>query len=491
MVNCVNGSVELWNHHNLLNPDHDVSIPCDGPFPVVVTGREYEWVHVDIDGVSGFVDIDQVYLLDSTAELASEALNLITRASFQNSSGLVDHLCRNCRDYAREVVSRRLRQFQEEHFQVIPACDIPDTSFSWKLNCSKLFHDDYDVPQDALAYALEVMRLNATSFASRNCYEVPDGESHRSLEYVLDEDGDVVGHKDHFNSLMESGLPNKCQFVINDIRQNPPEDSGYRDNRRRMYFIDLCEGDGPVIRERTFGMGSGSLGALGKNQDHRFQNASGHGTTLVGAFFTTNYQFDFNSATTRNGTRDIVYYDNQAVSCSRTETRVRKRSNENEEYQACIVSLPGGGEVVCPLSQNRTCTVRVVPGSREMFANQGVPNSRINYQETRNEIASLSEGEARAPSVALMGLQNSNSTASHTGKYMHVSPFDSSQGCPSLKDYDYDIIETLAANGPSLVVNYTGEDDLRGLLEDRHFDTGRDPLLEDLLSCSNIEDDNV
>lgn len=63
----------------------------------------------------------------------------------------------------------------------------------------------------------------------------------------------------------------------------------------------------------------------------------------------------------------------------------------------------------------------------------------------------------RVPSVALFGLQNTNNRSAENYKYMHVSPYRSSWGCPSIAEEDYDIIDTLAENGPSLVVNYGPE----------------------------------
>lgn len=64
----------------------------------------------------------------------------------------------------------------------------------------------------------------------------------------------------------------------------------------------------------------------------------------------------------------------------------------------------------------------------------------------------------RVPSLALFGLQNTNNRSGENYKYMHVSPHRSSWGCPSLSEDDYDIIDTLGENGPSLVVNYGPED---------------------------------
>lgn len=81
-------------------------------------------------------------------------------------------------------------------------------------------------------------------------------------------------------------------------------------------------------------------------------------------------------------------------------------------------------------------------------------NSR--YQSTRQTIANLS-GIEESTAVQLFGLQNTNSTSAPTKKYLHVSPYQSSWGCPSIRAENYWMIRELAENGPSLVLNY-GED---------------------------------
>lgn len=62
----------------------------------------------------------------------------------------------------------------------------------------------------------------------------------------------------------------------------------------------------------------------------------------------------------------------------------------------------------------------------------------------------------RIPAVALHGLQNSdnNTGGGMSAKHWHVSPFNSSSGCPSMSVDYYKQIDEMAANGPSLVVNF-------------------------------------
>lgn len=62
-----------------------------------------------------------------------------------------------------------------------------------------------------------------------------------------------------------------------------------------------------------------------------------------------------------------------------------------------------------------------------------------------------------APAVAVFGLQNTNNRSANCYKYIHVSPYKSSWGCPSISPENGDLIAKLADNGPSLVVNYGPE----------------------------------
>lgn len=75
------------------------------------------------------------------------------------------------------------------------------------------------------------------------------------------------------------------------------------------------------------------------------------------------------------------------------------------------------------------------------------------YNRIRNDYAQ--SRERRIPSLALFGLQNSNNGSMTDFKYLHIGAYTSA-GCPSLMptDENYDLIESLAANGPSVVVNY-------------------------------------
>ncbi len=60
------------------------------------------------------------------------------------------------------------------------------------------------------------------------------------------------------------------------------------------------------------------------------------------------------------------------------------------------------------------------------------------------------------PRLALYGAHNSNNSTS-SAKPMHVSPYKSSWGCPSVGVNDRWMLEQLHKNGPSLVINYGPE----------------------------------
>lgn len=62
-------------------------------------------------------------------------------------------------------------------------------------------------------------------------------------------------------------------------------------------------------------------------------------------------------------------------------------------------------------------------------------------------------GKGKIVGVRLFGLNSSNNNTS-ASKPLHVSPYRSSWGCPSTGMENGPLLERLAANGPSLVMNY-------------------------------------
>lgn len=80
-------------------------------------------------------------------------------------------------------------------------------------------------------------------------------------------------------------------------------------------------------------------------------------------------------------------------------------------------------------------------------------STKSSYVELRRSIQRAS-GEKKAHALQVFGLQNTNNSASKDMKYMHVSPYQSSWGCPSIAGENYWMIKELAKNHPSLLVNY-------------------------------------
>jgi len=239
-------------------------------------------------------------------------------------------------------------------------CNYPERGASWIKNCNKLFTNS-EIPRDALKYTMQAFKHNYDKFRNKNCYLVKKNLDHPSMG------GLTIPRID---KIMEKGLPNKCQIVINDTRERPKicKDEDGREwsckNRGIMYYIDICKG---TTTKTYFNMG------LGK----KFQNISGKNSTVKGVFITGKNSFNFTPG-----------------------KRTRKKYRRLREKQ-------------------------------------------------RTDI-----GQYKAHAVQLYGLQKTNNGAAEDGKYMHVSPLFSSFGCPSIDRKNYKMIEELAYNGPSMVVNY-------------------------------------
>ncbi len=236
-------------------------------------------------------------------------------------------------------------------------CNIPGVGNNWVKNCEKLF--EQGISEDALKYALNVIKLNAVSFRTHKCYKMQD-HRHYSMQGMT---------KEKFQTEMNRGIKNKCQFIINDTRDR--YDKKY-DCRRRMYYIDLCQGGEPKVVKSYFNMGTGTC-----RKGRGFVDKPGLHTTLLRAFLTNTQYFD--------------------------------------------------------------------------FAKNNGP-----YSQLKRDVKKLM-GKKEATSLQLFGLQNTNSRASLDNKYIHLSPYKSSWGCPSIAKENYYMIHELANNGPSLVLNYGEE----------------------------------
>lgn len=75
------------------------------------------------------------------------------------------------------------------------------------------------------------------------------------------------------------------------------------------------------------------------------------------------------------------------------------------------------------------------------------------YEEVQN-LVSRRGGPSQATAVSLFGLQRTNNYASKNQNYLHVSKEWSSKGSISVAPENFYMIEALAENGPSMVVNW-------------------------------------
>lgn len=251
---------------------------------------------------------------------------------------------------------------EADHIQAVkvknPECDLKRVTNKWRENCDKMFGWGSKVPKDALRYALNTMKHNDSSFGTNKCMGMA-GSSHYSMRGTT---------RSAMNRKLSRGLPNKCEFIVNDTRKPyGGKKYGGKQFTGTMYYIDLCSGSKPKITTDYMNLGYGSF-------DHNFKDQGGKGTTTLGSFFTNYKTFDF--------------------------------SNKNADYA-----------------------------------------------QTRSRVQKAGGGW-KAPAVQLFGLQTTNNGASSSKKYMHVSPYTPSAGCPSVKAENYWMIERLAKYGPSLVVNY-------------------------------------
>jgi len=205
-----------------------------------------------------------------------------TRRGVQNSrvqgTGTEQAPWSSARPVARDT--EMATSIEEEQEGVVDSekveCKVPGQSRQWVRNCEKLYASG--IPKEALDYALKVMRINANSFRTNKCFVPEKGlkpSNHVSMQGLT---------ADKFeNELMKNGLPNKCQFMINDLKDRKKSNGC----RAKGYFIDLCKGDGPEVVSQYHHMASLNCSAKGKK----------YNLSNVGAFFTHNQTFDFTDVT--------------------------------------------------------------------------------------------------------------------------------------------------------------------------------------------------
>ncbi len=112
-----------------------------------------------------------------------------------------------------------------------------------------------------------------------------------------------------------------------------------------------------------------------------------------------------------------------------------------------------GGNGFMNKSNKRTTLLGAFFTHTDAFDFTHTTKQTAQYSRVRKQIRNLG-GPNRASALNLFGLSNTNNLSSFDGKYIHVSPHRSSWGCPSIKPSNYYMIETLASNGPSLVLHW-------------------------------------
>lgn len=191
-------------------------------------------------------------------------------------------------------------------------CQVEGTTPSWQQNCEKLY--DKGIPEGALNFALDVMKKNSSSFKSNKCYK-KNGLKQSGHASMMGMNAEKIE-----SSLMADGFKNKCQMVINDTDNKI---KGYP-CRATMYYIDLCQGDEPVVSKDYFNLGSGTC-----SKGRGFKNQSNQHTTVLGAFFTHTKTFDFTDTTKQQDKYRKVAKDIEKMGGPREATAVHLFGMQN------------------------------------------------------------------------------------------------------------------------------------------------------------------
>lgn len=164
-------------------------------------------------------------------------------------------------------------------------CQISSYPEEWIKNCDKLFSKN--LPKNALRYALTVLKKNSTSFKTNKCYKLAD-PAHKSMMGL---------NKSKTESMMKDGYKNRCQIIINDTDERYLTHSGpgYK-CKMASYYIDICKPEPTVIKSYAY-IGYGTC-----KKGRKFENKSGKGTTLIGAFVTHTKTFPFTKFRTNRAT---------------------------------------------------------------------------------------------------------------------------------------------------------------------------------------------
>ncbi len=191
-------------------------------------------------------------------------------------------------------------------------CDISGFASEEIINCNTLLNNANGelgkLPKDAFIYALKVLKKNATSFASKQCYKHDDGKR-------------FFSKKKFENKYMGSGIKNKCMILINTPDQKFPKG---KICQSMSYVIDICKTksgrpatvkghgrgvDSKFVRHFPSFTGYGTCKSIYDTKG-QYINRAGEGTTLLGAFV-TGPKFDYGHQNTK-AYRDLRYWIRKA-----------------------------------------------------------------------------------------------------------------------------------------------------------------------------------
>ncbi len=183
-------------------------------------------------------------------------------------------------DTPPKVVSEKWAAPLEPDFEA--ACSIEGMSEEAQKNCQALLASG-EVPTNALLFALDGLKLNATSFKTNGCFDKASGFNNVFSHFSTP----GLNNKEDFVSNLNDGIKNKCTMMINDYDDRITTHGGAFKCQTRMYYIDLCQSEPKVTKSYSY-VGYGTC----KN-NRGFLNQTNQGTTLLGFSVTNSEAFAF------------------------------------------------------------------------------------------------------------------------------------------------------------------------------------------------------
>lgn len=150
-----------------------------------------------------------------------------------------------------------------------------------QAHCLK-FASDPEIPQDALAWTLAVLRDNMHGLRMNQCL-LPPPEHYSNIETVsAGMPSPIIEQPAMTIPDLRAGVKNHCQVLINDTRKAWAKGFPYR---RTYYYLDLCTG---TKKTGYFHVGTGGKTGAEANQTNRK-------STVLGAFLTSDTLFSYDN----------------------------------------------------------------------------------------------------------------------------------------------------------------------------------------------------